>query len=154
MQTSEVVDVILMGRSNAGKSSLLKAIFRNVPDLLIKTSKRPGHTQTAQFFQIGSKLCIVDMPGYGYHQPEWIEDVLESCIKRKNCVRTFLLIDSKVGFLESDEVALDMLESFRVPYAIVMTKIDKTTDSRLLRNILHLKNVKKSSVYCYAQPFM
>ncbi|GFS82194.1 GTP-binding protein 8 [Trichonephila clavipes] len=150
----DLPEVILMGRSNAGKSSLLKAIFRNVPSLLIRTSKKPGHTKTAQFFQIGSKLCIVDMPGYGFNQPEWIEDVLESCIKRKTCVRTFLLIDGKVGVLESDEVAIDMLESFKAPYAIVMTKIDKTADSRLLRNILHLKNVKKSSVYCYAQPFM
>ncbi|GIX71125.1 GTP-binding protein 8 [Caerostris darwini] len=142
-----------MGRSNVGKSSLLKAIFNYVPELRIKTSKRAGLTKSAQFYGVGSKLCLVDMPGYGYGQPEWFEDVVHDCLRRRNCVRTFLLIDGKVGFQDSDDIALNALESYRVPYAIVMTKIDKATDARLLRNVLHLRNIKKSPIYCYMQPF-
>lgn len=32
--------------------------------------------------------------------------------------RTFLLVDGKVGFQKWDEVALDMLEEFKVPYGV------------------------------------
>ncbi|XP_055946333.1 GTP-binding protein 8-like isoform X2 [Argiope bruennichi] len=146
-------EVVFMGKSNAGKSSLLKAIFQNVPSLRIETSKRPGSTKTAKFYQVGSKLCLVDMPGYGFRQPEWFESLVHEYFKRKNCIRTFLLIDGKVGFEDIDQIALDVLENYKVPHVIVMTKIDKISDGILLKNVLHLKNIRKSTVYCFSQPF-
>ncbi|CAL1283315.1 unnamed protein product [Larinioides sclopetarius] len=150
----DIPEVVFMGKSNAGKSSLLKAIFTNVPNLRIQTSKRPGHTKTAKFYQVGSKLCLVDMPGYGFRQPEWFENLVHEYFKRNNCVRTFLLIDGKVGFEDIDQIALDVLESYKVPHVIVMTKIDQASDSTLLKHILQLRNIKKSIVYCFSQPFM
>ncbi|GBN79811.1 GTP-binding protein 8 [Araneus ventricosus] len=150
----DMPEVVFMGKSNAGKSSLLKAIFQHVPSLRIQTSKKPGHTKTAKFYQVGSKLCLVDMPGYGFRQPEWFESLVDEYFKRKNCVRTFLLIDGKLGFENIDQVALEVLESYKVPHAIVVTKIDQASDSTLLKHILQLKNIKKSTVYCFSQPFM
>ncbi|XP_035210103.1 GTP-binding protein 8-like isoform X1 [Stegodyphus dumicola] len=97
------------------------------------------------------------MPGYGYRAPEWFESLIEVYLtKRKNLVKTFLLIDGNIGFQHSDEVALSMLEEYRIPYALVLTKIDKAADSRRLKNVLHLKNVrdKCASVSCFPQIFM
>ena len=53
-----------IGRSNVGKSSLINALFerRN----LARTSKTPGRTQELNFFSLGEKSYIVDLPGYGY----------------------------------------------------------------------------------------
>ncbi|KAF8777005.1 GTP-binding protein 8 like protein [Argiope bruennichi] len=73
--------------------------------------------------------------------------------KRGRCIRTFLLIDGKVGFEDIDQIALDVLENYKVPHVIVMTKIDKISDGILLKNVLHLKNIRKSTVYCFSQPF-
>lgn len=149
-------EVTFIGRSNVGKSSLLRAIFAKVPGL-VKTSKKPGHTQLVNFFQVGNRLCLVDMPGYGFRQPKCFLTGVEGYLKtRQNLKRTFLLVDGKVGFQRWDEVALEMLEEFAIPYGLVITKIDKAIPSQRLRNLLYLQQVrdKYSSVSCFPQPFM
>ncbi|KAJ2861226.1 hypothetical protein FB639_005530, partial [Coemansia asiatica] len=76
------------GRSNVGKSSLISAVLRSQG--LVKTSKKPGHTSTLNFFSLessaypGNKLTIVDMPGYGFRsRNEWGQFIMEYLSKRK-----------------------------------------------------------------------
>ncbi|KFM69066.1 GTP-binding protein 8, partial [Stegodyphus mimosarum] len=79
----DLPEVAFIGRSNVGKSSVLKSIFEEVPGLIVKTSKKPGHTKSAQFYQVGKKFCLVDMPGYGYRAPEWFESTVEVYLRRR-----------------------------------------------------------------------
>ncbi|KAG8178682.1 hypothetical protein JTE90_011610 [Oedothorax gibbosus] len=153
----DLPEVVFIGKSNAGKSSLLKAIFKDYPNIRIDVSKRPGHTKCAKFYEVNSKLCIVDMPGYGVGQPEWFDHCVGNYLKyRKNLVRAFFLIDGKVGFEGFDSDALNMLEKYGVPYAFVLTKIDSAPDGRILKNLIHLKKIKDqySSVGCFPHPFL
>ncbi|XP_035215934.1 GTP-binding protein 8-like isoform X3 [Stegodyphus dumicola] len=116
-----------------------------------------GQEQTVNFFQVGNCLCLVDMPGYGFRHPESFLKAVENYLKtRKNLKRTFLLVDGKVGFQKWDEVALDILEDFKIPYGLIMTKIDKAIPSQRLRNMLFLQQIrnKYTSVHCFPQPFM
>ncbi|MBX5466855.1 MAG: ribosome biogenesis GTP-binding protein YihA/YsxC [Firmicutes bacterium] len=55
-------ELALMGRSNAGKSSLLNALVgrRQAP-----VSATPGKTQTVSFYPMRG-WYLVDLPGYGY----------------------------------------------------------------------------------------
>ncbi|GIX84340.1 GTP-binding protein 8 [Caerostris extrusa] len=97
------------------------------------------------------------MPGYGFRHPESFLKAVEGYLKtRKSLKITFLLVDGKVGFQKWDEVALDMLEEFNIPYGLVMTKIDKAIPSQRLRNMLYLQQIrdKYTSVNCFSQPFM
>ncbi|MEP7337740.1 MAG: ribosome biogenesis GTP-binding protein YihA/YsxC, partial [Acidobacteriota bacterium] len=57
-------EVIFMGRSNVGKSSLMNSLL-NVKGLA-RTSSTPGRTQTINFFLINEQFYFVDLPGYGY----------------------------------------------------------------------------------------
>jgi len=57
-------EIAFAGRSNVGKSSLLNALTRQWG--VVRTSDKPGLTQTINFFKLGSKLCLVDLPGYGF----------------------------------------------------------------------------------------
>ncbi|XP_042896003.1 GTP-binding protein 8 isoform X2 [Parasteatoda tepidariorum] len=116
-----------------------------------------GQEQIVNFFQVGNSLFLVDMPGYGFRQPEGFLKAVEGYLKtRTNLKRTFLLVDGKVGFQKWDEVALAMLEEFKIPYGLIMTKIDKAIPSQRVRNMLHLQQIrsKYTSGCCLAQPFM
>lgn len=153
----ELPEVAFLGKSNAGKSSLLQAIFSHVPDLRIRISKKPGATKSLNFYNVGTYLCLVDMPGYGIGQPKCFESSVTHYLRyRKNLVKTFLLIDCAEGFQDWDDAALQMLEDFKIPFAILLTKIDAVKDSQRLRSFIHLKNIQDSFKpnTCFPQVFM
>ena len=53
-----------VGRSNVGKSSLINALTGR--KTLARVSQTPGRTREINFFNLGGKLMLVDLPGYGY----------------------------------------------------------------------------------------
>ncbi|XP_055726481.1 GTP-binding protein 8 isoform X5 [Salvelinus fontinalis] len=148
-------EVCFIGRSNVGKSSLIKALFSLAPDVEIRVSKTPGHTKKMNFFKVGKAFTMVDMPGYGYRAPKDFVEMVEHYLgSRKNLVRTFLLVDGSVGLQEADMIALEMCEEFSRPYVIVVTKIDKCRQGVLLTNLLQLQDAIKQTVSCFPQPFL
>ena len=75
-------EVAFAGRSNVGKSSLVNALTGR--RTLARTSKTPGRTQQINFFDLGGRLILVDLPGYGFTRApkdlvkEWTALVNES----------------------------------------------------------------------------
>ena len=57
-------EILLAGRSNAGKSSALNALTDN--SKLARISKTPGRTTEINFFRVNETLKLVDLPGYGF----------------------------------------------------------------------------------------
>jgi len=57
-------EVVFMGRSNVGKSSLINSLLGTKG--LARTSSTPGRTQSVNYFLINDKVYFVDLPGYGY----------------------------------------------------------------------------------------
>ncbi|KAK3542878.1 hypothetical protein QTP70_006134 [Hemibagrus guttatus] len=112
-------EVCFIGRSNVGKSSLIRALFSLAPEVEIRVSKTPGHTKKLNFFTVGKAFTLVDMPGYGYRAPEDFVDMVEPYLQeRKNLMRTFLLVDGGVGLQKFDLVAVEMCEEFGIPYVV------------------------------------
>lgn len=149
-------EVCFIGRSNVGKSSLIKALFSLTPEVEVRVSKTPGHTKKMNFFRVGRMFTLVDMPGYGHRAPSDFVDMVEPYLhSRKNLVRTFLLVDGSVGLQKADEIALEMCEEMRRPYVMVVTKIDKCRRGTLLTNLLHLQDgIKTHTSCCFPQPFL
>ncbi|KAG7463679.1 hypothetical protein MATL_G00179190 [Megalops atlanticus] len=149
-------EVCFMGRSNVGKSSLIRALFSLAPDVEVRVSKTPGHTKKLNFFTVGKAFTLVDMPGYGHKAPKDFVDMVEPYLTtRANLVRTFLLVDGSVGVQKLDRVAMEMCEELGLPYVIVVTKIDKRSQGTLLANLLQLQEViQKHTEGCYPQPFL
>jgi len=129
-------EVAFVGRSNVGKSSLLNAL--TFKKKLALTSATPGCTQTVGFYRIGRKTraTVVDLPGYGYAKApvgvvnKWnilIGQYIRLRTERANLKRVFLLLDSRHGFLVRDMAFARFLDEFRIPYQVVLTKVDRVT---------------------------
>ncbi|XP_006864244.1 PREDICTED: GTP-binding protein 8 [Chrysochloris asiatica] len=148
-------EVCFIGRSNVGKSSLIKALFSLSPEVEVRISKKPGHTKKMNFFKVGKYFTMVDMPGYGYRAPEDFVDMVEAYLKeRRNLMRTFLLVDSVVGITKTDTIAIEMCEEFALPYVMVLTKIDKSSKGYLLKQVLEIqKFVDTKTQGCFPQLF-
>ncbi|XP_003825148.1 GTP-binding protein 8 isoform X1 [Pan paniscus] len=148
-------EVCFIGRSNVGKSSLIKALFSLAPEVEVRVSKKPGHTKKMNFFKVGKHFTVVDMPGYGFRAPEDFVDMVETYLKeRRNLKRTFLLVDSVVGIQKTDNTAIEMCEEFALPYVIVLTKIDKSSKGHLLKQVLQIqKFVNMKTQGCFPQLF-
>ena len=56
--------LVLTGRPNAGKSSIIKEVV----NLDVVIGKKPGTTRNISKYPLGSGLVIVDMPGFGRNQ--------------------------------------------------------------------------------------
>ena len=141
-------EVAFCGRSNVGKSSLVNALTgRNT---LARTSNTPGRTQQLIFFELGGRLTLVDLPGYGYAKvsksmvESWTR-LLKGYLKgRVTLRRACLLVDGRHGLKPGDEDIMTMLDQAAVPYQIVLTKIDKVGGTELDRRLADTAAALKS----------
>lgn len=122
-------EIAFAGRSNVGKSSLVNALTGR--KTLARTSNTPGRTQQLNFFDLGGRLILVDLPGYGYAKESktkvnaWTKLVKDYLRGRVTLRRICLLIDGRHGLKPNDVEIMDMLDKAAVPYQIVLTKMDK-----------------------------
>ena len=122
-------EIAFVGRSNVGKSSLLNALTGR--KALARVSRIPGRTRAINFFSVGDRLMLVDLPGYGYaavSQAEtrrWRETVGFYLARRGVLRRALLLIDARHGLKDADRLALDLLADHAVSATAVLTKADK-----------------------------
>lgn len=134
-----IPEIAFIGRSNVGKSSLVNALTGR--KTLARTSQNPGLTKQLNFFNLGDRLMLVDMPGYGYarvsksQKGEWDTMIRSYLLGRTTLKRACLLVDARRGVMESDEDFMTQMDDTAVSYQIVFTKIDALT-GKDLRDLL------------------
>jgi GTP-binding protein len=122
-------EVAFAGRSNVGKSSLVNALTGR--KALARTSSSPGHTRQINFFDLGNRLFLVDLPGYGFAQvsrsmKETWQDLASAYLRgRPTLKRVCLLIDARHGVKEADRETMKNLDAAAVSYQLVLTKADQ-----------------------------
>jgi len=122
-------EIVFVGRSNVGKSTLLNSLTGRKG--LAKTSSTPGKTQLINYFTVNDDCFFVDLPGYGYArvgkgQKRFWGKLLGDYIARGERIRlVVLLVDSRHPDMESDREMMDFLAYHGRPFGIVLTKCDK-----------------------------
>lgn len=123
------VEVAFAGRSNVGKSSLINALTGR--NSLARTSNTPGRTREINFFDLGGRLMLVDLPGYGYAKASkteiarWNTLIHQYLRGRAALRRVCLLIDARRGLGDGDRAVMKTLDEAAVVYQVVLTKSDK-----------------------------
>ncbi|HJQ57498.1 MAG TPA: ribosome biogenesis GTP-binding protein YihA/YsxC [Vineibacter sp.] len=121
-------EVAFTGRSNVGKSSLVNALTGR--STLARVSSKPGHTRQLNFFDLGGRLTLVDLPGYGFAQvskslkQSWQDLAVAYLRGRPTLKRICLLIDARHGVKDSDRETMTNLDKAAVVYQLVLTKCD------------------------------
>ncbi len=158
MPSDRESEVCFIGRSNVGKSSLINALFdrRN----LARTSKTPGRTQELNFFSLGKKSYVVDLPGYGYakaskdKRSDWQGLIKSYIAERRSLKRVFTLVDARHGLKENDREFFSFLDTYAVNYQIILTKTDKVKKPDLPKLLDEMNEKIKEHPACNTEFFL
>lgn len=122
-------EIVFVGRSNVGKSSILNALLNRKN--LAYVGSTPGKTQQINFFNIDEKIYFVDLPGYsfsvmGKEKSEKISKVIDSYLKtRENIALVVMLVDIRHKPSKDDIIMYEYLINSDLNFIIVPTKADK-----------------------------
>ena len=138
-----IPEYAFIGRSNVGKSSLINMLTHNPK--LAKTSQKPGKTLLINHFLINAGTDqhwhLVDLPGYGFAQAGKKQRAklktknARYCLLRQALVSLFVLVDCRHEPQQIDLEFMEWLGENEIPFAIVFTKADKLSKSKLAINV-------------------
>ncbi len=133
---ADLPEVIITGRSNAGKSSLINAWMGSK---VAHVSQTPGKTRLLNFFNVEKKYMLVDSPGYGFavrskdEQGDW-KRLMENYLSRRETLRGVILVmDARRDWDDEEELLRDFCDSIGRPMTVVLTKADKLSKSEQLQ---------------------
>jgi len=135
---SDLPEIVLAGKSNVGKSSLINTLLNRKS--LAYVGKTPGKTRLLNFYEVNQKFMMVDVPGYGFAQRshnelvafgKLMEEYFHERQQLKVCV---LIIDLRHGPSKDDLTMLDFVRANGIPVVVVATKQDQCNQSETAKN--------------------
>jgi len=135
----EKPEIVFLGRSNVGKSSVINSLLRMRH--LARTSSTPGRTRGVYFYAINERFYFVDLPGYGYAEVPhslrraWSR-LIEGYLENRPQIRlSLLIVDARHEPTPLDLQMREWLEVHRRPYIVLLTKADKLSTGEVKRSV-------------------
>ena len=136
-------ELAIVGRSNVGKSSLINTLVGQ--DALARTSRTPGRTRLANWFEVDEEFHLVDLPGYGYAavdksmRESW-RPLIESYLEHRDVLRgVVLLVDIRRGAEDEELDFVPWLAGKKIPVVVALTKADKLPKNKRMLEISKVK---------------
>jgi len=136
-------EILLAGRSNAGKSSALNCLTDNKK--LARISKTPGRTTEINFFKVNEDLKLLDLPGYGFaksskaKKKDWGPLLGQYFQKRKALTAVIIFMDIRHPLKQIDWDMIQLCRDCNVPFILVLTKSDKLSNNKITNTIKYVK---------------
>jgi GTP-binding protein len=138
------IELAIVGRSNAGKSSVLNRIASHK---IARVSKTPGRTQLLNTFILDDERRLIDLPGYGFAKvpiavkQKW-QKLIDTYIRNRESLKGLVVImDVRHPMRDLDILLLEYCEQCGLKVHIVLNKQDKISKSAALST---LREVKKA----------
>lgn len=146
-------EVLIVGKSNVGKSSLINALTNKKK--VAFTSSKPGHTRLLNYYDIDNSFYIVDAPGYGYAKggldlDRLFAEMMESYFDNNNELKLVLiLLDARRELSVDDQEIISFVKENNVKFLIVITKYDKVNqkEKAALNKRLNNEGFSKEQVF-------
>ncbi len=164
--TEILPEIVFIGRSNVGKSSLINSLCNRKN--LARTSQTPGKTQTINFYKATLKITeppalknfyLVDLPGYGYAKTSktnrsiWAKFIDEYLKKSPQIKFVCQLVDIRHAPQDSDLATFENILEKNLPVLIVATKSDKLSKNERAKNLAVIKktfNIEELPILPYS----
>ena len=134
--------IVLVGKSNVGKSSLINSIANQ--KRLAKVGQTPGKTKSLNYYNVNNEYYIVDLPGYGYstmtkqEKLKTSEMINEYVHNNPNIAHIFFLVDIRHKPTNDDRIMYDWLIEQNIPFTIIATKADKIAKTKIDEYLLQI----------------
>ncbi len=138
-------EVVLVGKSNVGKSSFVNTMINRKN--LARTSNVPGKTRQINFYNMDNKFYFVDLPGYGYSKMSkkekvisggFIEQYLE---EGSNIALIILLLDIRHKPTSDDLLMYDYILKSNLPFMVLTNKADKIAITKVDNELEKIKEI-------------
>ena len=145
----QLPEIVVVGKSNVGKSSLINALTGN--GKLARVSKQPGKTRLINFFLLNRQFYLVDLPGYGFarasktEKESWDEMMRTYFENSEQLQAAILLLDIRHKPTKEDIAMLHYIEYYAIPYVVCLTKADKIAKSKRKNEAVHKRKEIPSS---------
>lgn len=147
--------IALLGRSNAGKSSLINSLTGVAG--LAKTSSAPGLTRLVNIFSVDKQYELVDLPGYGYAKASKTErdrlmDLISGFLSyAQRLTLVVVILDSRLGATPIDKEVIEQVQQSGLPFILVANKADKPSRNELTQVMQTLKQTyPDSSIFAHS----
>lgn len=132
-------EIAFAGRSNAGKSSAINTLANR--RRLAFVSKTPGRTQLINFFELGPRAFLVDLPGYGFAgvpgavREHWKTLVGDYIATRSSIALVVIVMDARRPLTDLDLTLIEWLRAAGRPAHVLLTKADKLSKQAAARTL-------------------
>ena len=156
LPATDLPEVAFVGRSNVGKSTLINALTNHKQ--LARTSNTPGRTQQINLFELGGRLILADLPGYGFAKApkptvESWHRLIQTYLKGRPTLRIVcILIDARHGLKTVDEDYMKLLADAAVAYRVILTKADQVKSAALATLLQDVTAALKHKVGAHPEP--
>ena len=136
-------EIAFVGRSNSGKSSAINALANR--RRLAFVSKTPGRTQLINFFSLGERAFLVDLPGYGFAgvpgavRAHWETLVGDYIALRPSIALVVVVMDMRHPLTPLDLRLMEWLRDAGRRAHVLLTKADKLSRQEATRTLARVR---------------